>query len=59
MAGSIITNECNYQRSLATAQSFVSSGAIPDTSRDNQEQPTIKPVAVSLPYRYIPANAKN
>ena len=59
MAGSIITNECNYQRSLATAQSFVSSSEIPDTSRDHQEQPTIKPVAVSLPYRYIPANAKN
>ena len=59
MAGSIITNECNYQRSLATAQSFVSSSEIPDTSRDHQEQPTIKPVAVSLHYRYIPANAKN
>jgi phycobilisome rod-core linker protein len=59
MAGSIITNECNYQRSLATAQSYVSSGDIPDTSRDNQQQPTVKPVAVSLPYRYIPANAKN
>ncbi|MFM6623043.1 MAG: phycobilisome rod-core linker polypeptide [Dolichospermum sp.] len=60
MAGSIITNERNYQRSLATAQSFVSSLEIPDTSREiGTPQPTIKPVAVSLPYRYIPANAKN
>ncbi|MFM7363232.1 MAG: phycobilisome rod-core linker polypeptide [Cuspidothrix sp.] len=59
MAGSIITNEYNYQRSLATAQSYVSSGDIPDMSRDNQQQPTVKPVPVSLPYRYIPGIAKN
>jgi phycobilisome rod-core linker protein len=59
MAGSIIINERNYQRPLATAQSFASSNEIPDTTRDSLEQPTIKPVAVSLPYRYIPANAKN
>ncbi|MBS3027948.1 MAG: phycobilisome rod-core linker polypeptide [Dolichospermum sp. DET50] len=59
MAGSIIPNEVNYQRSLATAQSYVSNTEIPDTSKDSVEQPTIKPVAVSLPYRYIPANAKN
>jgi phycobilisome rod-core linker protein len=44
---------------LATAQSYVSNSDIPDTSRDHQEQPTVKPVAVSLPYRYIPAIAKN
>lgn len=59
MAGKIITNEQNYQRSLATAQSYVSSVAIPDTSRDNQQQPTVKPVPVSLPYRYIPGTQTN
>ena len=59
MAGSIIPNEVNYQRSLATAQSYVSNTEIPDTSKDSVEQPTIKPVAVPLPHRYIPANAKN
>lgn len=60
MAGNIITPERNYQRTIAAVTSQVKTLEIPDTSRDvTTEEVTIKPVAVSLPYSYIPAIAKN
>jgi phycobilisome rod-core linker protein len=54
MAGKIITGERNYQRTIAAVTSQIKTLEIPDTSRDTSEQPTVKPVAVSLPYRYLP-----
>jgi phycobilisome rod-core linker protein len=60
MAGKIITPERNYQRTIASVTSQVKNLDIPDTSREvSTEEVTIKPVAVSLPYSYIPAIAKN
>jgi phycobilisome rod-core linker protein len=57
MAGKLITTERNYQRTIASVNSQVNTMAIPDTSREVvTEQVTIKPVAVTLPYRYIPSN---
>ncbi|MEA5578926.1 phycobilisome rod-core linker polypeptide [Anabaena sp. UHCC 0451] len=60
MAGKIITEERNYQRTIASVTSQVTTLEIPDTSREvSVEEVTIKPVAVSLPYSYIPGIAKN
>ncbi|MDH6060216.1 phycobilisome rod-core linker polypeptide [Chrysosporum bergii ANA360D] len=60
MAGTMITNERNYQRTVATVTSQIKDMQIPDTSREvATAQPTMKPVAVSLPYRYIPKNPTN
>jgi phycobilisome rod-core linker protein len=60
MAGNIITDERNYQRTIATVTSQIKTLKIPDTSNtNNAKQSTIKPVAVSLPYRYIPSNPVN
>jgi phycobilisome rod-core linker protein len=60
MAGKVITNERNYQRTVATVTSQIKDMQIPDTSRPSDTpQPTIKPVAVALPYRYIPKNPTN
>ncbi|MEA5619725.1 phycobilisome rod-core linker polypeptide [Cronbergia sp. UHCC 0137] len=59
MAAGVITNERNYQRTIASVTSQIKTLEIPDTSRTVTEQPTIKPVAVALPYRYIPANQTN
>jgi len=60
MAGKIITGERNYQRTIAAVTSQIQTLEIPDTSREGgTEKPTIKPVAVSLPYRYIPGTQLN
>ncbi|GAX36576.1 phycobilisome rod-core linker polypeptide [Nodularia sp. NIES-3585] len=60
MAGQILTPERNYQRTVATVTSQIKDIKIPDNSREiGTEQPTMKPVAVSLPYRYIPGNPTN
>ncbi|QLE59040.1 phycobilisome rod-core linker polypeptide [Nostoc sp. TCL26-01] len=55
LAGNIITPERNYQRTIASVTSQIKDIQIPDTSRDEETpQPTVKPTAVALPYRYIP-----
>jgi phycobilisome rod-core linker protein len=60
MAGKIITNERNYQRTIASATAEVNSLKIPDTSREvTTPQPTVKPTPVALPYRYLPGTPKN
>ncbi|AFZ57390.1 phycobilisome rod-core linker polypeptide [Anabaena cylindrica FACHB-243] len=60
MAGKIITTERNYQRIMASVSSQITTMEIPNTTREiGTEQPTIKPVAVALPYRYIPGNQMN
>ncbi|MBK1989668.1 phycobilisome rod-core linker polypeptide [Sphaerospermopsis aphanizomenoides BCCUSP55] len=60
MAGKIIITERNYQRTIASVSSQVKTLEIPDTSREvTTEEVTIKPVAVSLPYRYVPGIVKN
>lgn len=60
MAGKMITGERNYQRTVATVTSQIKDIKIPDNSREvGTPQPTVKPVAVALPYRYIPGNPTN
>ncbi|MBD2569075.1 phycobilisome rod-core linker polypeptide [Anabaena lutea] len=60
MAGTIIPNERNYQRTIASVTSQITTLEIPDTTREiGTEQPTIKAVAVALPYRYIPGTQRN
>jgi phycobilisome rod-core linker protein len=60
MAGKIITDERNYQRTIASVTSQVKTLEIPDTSREvGTPQPTVKPVPVALPYRYIPGIKTN
>lgn len=60
MAGKMITGERNYQRTVAAVTSQIKDMAIPDTSREiGTPQPTVKPVAVALPYRYIPGIKTN
>jgi phycobilisome rod-core linker protein len=55
MAGKMITGERNYQRTVASVTSQIKNIEIPDNSREvGTPQPTVKPVAVALPYRYIP-----
>ncbi|GBE92347.1 phycobilisome rod-core linker polypeptide [Nostoc cycadae] len=57
MAGNIITNERNYQRVTASVVSQIRDMKIPDNSRETgTPQPTVKPTAVALPYRYLPGN---
>ncbi|WP_071187579.1 phycobilisome rod-core linker polypeptide [Trichormus sp. NMC-1] len=60
MAGNIILTERNYQRTIASVTSQIKTLEIPETTREiGTEQPTIKPVAVALPYRYIPGTQRN
>lgn len=60
MAGTIIPTERNYQRIIASVSSQITTMEIPDTTREiGTEQPTVKPVAAALPYRYIPGNQMN
>jgi phycobilisome rod-core linker protein len=60
IAAGLITNEFNYQRTIATVISQVKHLEIPDTSRqDSTELPNVQPVPVSLPYRYIPGSQLN
>jgi len=57
MAGNIITSERNYQRITASVVSQIKDIKIPDNSREvGTPQPTVKPTAVALPYRYLPGN---
>lgn len=60
LAGQIITTERNYQRTIASVTSQIKDIKIPDSSREvSTPQPTVKPVAVALPYRYIPGTRLN
>jgi phycobilisome rod-core linker protein len=57
MAGNMITGERNYQRITASVISQIKDMKIPDNSREvGTPQPTVKPTAVALPYRYLPSN---
>jgi phycobilisome rod-core linker protein len=57
MAGQIMPNERNYQRTVASVTSQVRNMEIPDmTKKAATPQVTVKPTAVALPYRYIPGN---
>lgn len=58
MARGIILPQLTPQRDVARATS--SAIKIPDMTRSATDaaKPTVKPVAVSLPYRYIPTNPK-
>lgn len=57
MAGNMITSERNYQRITASVVSQIKDMKIPDNSREvGTPQPTVKPTAVALPYRYLPSN---
>lgn len=60
MAGSLLPNERNYQRTVASVTSQVKNLEIPDMTRgENSLQRAVKPTEVALPYRYIPsANPK-
>lgn len=60
MAGSLLPNERNYQRTVASVTSQVKSLKIPDMTRsENSMQRAVKPREVALPYRYLPsANPK-
>ncbi|YAF96511.1 MAG: phycobilisome rod-core linker polypeptide [Nodularia sp. CChRGM 3473] len=60
MAGKMITNERNYQRTIASVTSQIKDMEIPSNSREvGTPQPTVKPTAVALPYRYIPGTRTN
>ncbi|AFY49945.1 ADP-glucose pyrophosphorylase [Nostoc sp. PCC 7524] len=55
LAGKMITPERNYQRTIASVTSQIKDIKIPDTSREvTTPEVTVKPVAVALPYRYLP-----
>ncbi|MBV8886819.1 MAG: phycobilisome rod-core linker polypeptide [Chroococcidiopsidaceae cyanobacterium CP_BM_RX_35] len=59
MAGSISTNELNYQRTRDRVLSQVKAMQLPDMTREeNTLERTVKPKEVALPYRYIPSNPK-
>jgi phycobilisome rod-core linker protein len=60
MAGSILPNERNYQRTVASVTSQIKNLEIPDMTRsENSIQRAVKPKETALPYRYIPsANPK-
>jgi phycobilisome rod-core linker protein len=59
MAGQIIPNERNYQRTIAAVTSQIKTMDIPETNREvSTEEVTIKPVPVALPYGYIPTILK-
>lgn len=55
MAQGLLPPQVNSQRDVARATS--SAIKIPDTTRA-ATAPTVKPVAVALPYRYLPSNPK-
>jgi phycobilisome rod-core linker protein len=55
MAGGMMTDERNYQRTIARVSSQIQSMKIPDMTRESSTpQVSIKPVEVALPYRYVP-----
>lgn len=58
MAQSMAVPQLNSQRDVARSMS--SAIKIPDMTRDvTTVKPMVKPVAVKLPYRYLPSNPKN
>jgi phycobilisome rod-core linker protein len=58
MAQGMAVPQLNSQRDVARAMS--SAIKIPDSTRDaTTVKPMVKPVAVKLPYRYLPSNPKN
>jgi len=59
MAGTILPNERNYQRTIATVTAQVKNIQIPDTTRAGTSLRTVKPTEVALPYRYIPSPPKS
>lgn len=55
MAGSLLPDERNYQRTIASVSAQVKNIKIPDMTREeNSIQRAIKPKETALPYRYIP-----
>ncbi|WAL58494.1 phycobilisome rod-core linker polypeptide [Thermocoleostomius sinensis] len=57
MAQSMLIPQLNSQRDVARSTS--SSIKIPDMTRDaSTVKPTVKPVAVALPYRYLPSDPR-
>ncbi|MBV6626058.1 MAG: phycobilisome rod-core linker polypeptide [Rivularia sp. (in: Bacteria)] len=55
MASKVSTDERNYQRTVARVTSQVRNMEIPDMTRESTTpQPSVKPVEVALPYRYVP-----
>lgn len=53
MAQSILSPQLDSQRDVARAMAV----SVPDSSRSTANpKPTVKPVSVALPYRYIPTN---
>jgi phycobilisome rod-core linker protein len=57
MAAGMTAGGMNYQRTSDSARNFIAKADIPDMTREIvTPQATIKPVAVALPYRYIPGN---
>jgi phycobilisome rod-core linker protein len=60
LAGQIISSQNNYQRSLATAISYIKDVKLADSDSEPAiTKPTVKPTAVSLPYRYLPGIKMN
>ena len=58
MAQTLLVPQLNSQRDVARATS--SNIKVPDSSRDaSTVKPTVKPVAVALPYRYLPTTPKS
>ncbi|MUL36080.1 phycobilisome rod-core linker polypeptide [Gloeocapsopsis dulcis] len=56
MAGSLLPNERNYQRTVASVTSQVKNIELPDMTRsENSLQRAVKPKETALPYRYIPS----
>lgn len=56
MAGSLLPNERNYQRTVASVTSQIKNMEIPDMTRsENSVQRAVKPKETALPYRYIPS----
>ncbi|PIG95109.1 phycobilisome rod-core linker polypeptide [Gloeocapsopsis sp. IPPAS B-1203] len=56
MAGGLLPNELNYQRTVASVTSQIKNLEIPDMTRsENSVQRAVKPKETALPYRYIPS----
>lgn len=59
MAQSTLTGEVNYQRTIAQVTASIKSRPLLDTTKSVETpQQFVKPTAVSLPYRYLPAVPK-
>jgi phycobilisome rod-core linker protein len=59
LAAQVVTDERNYQRTIASVTSQIKTLEIPKTSREvTITQATVKPTPVSLPYRYLASNPR-